>query len=472
MSHLTAVAELLDTAPCFLPAQGLVYHKSVSVSSVLPARPNNGDEQSDGVVVYTFGGFIGGDSCTYSNQLTVMNMKTMEWRHITPSNKQMKQERTSFHENYDESDDDSDEDFTVSDSGTADEDDGGDEFSDFDDEVQLSTNMVRLEKLTLHHSLNQLSTRSNREKIVIVDNECWPCARINHSLEYDPVGHCLLLFGGMDQNEQYLNDLYIYHINDEKWTKRQIIGESSSVNWPCVRSGHATCVYNAFMIVSGGITENDRVLNDVWILDLRAWQWTQMQFSQSTPNAVVDTPCARYGHKMVARPSESSIIMLGGENQFETLLSDMHLLRMVQLDTDDKLMIDSNSCYWTEIECNSSIIPRPSHFLSLFISIDIKDRSNDKLFMIGNVDINDQCCNSSIWCFDLGTKQWSETIIELRNKNETVIPPRIYHSSVMFRTSDSVKHTILVIGGCEHASDLTFTSNSIYRITIADETLH
>ena len=54
--------------------------------------------------------------------------------------------------------------------------------------------------------------------------------------------------------------------------------------WPEGRSSHATCCLNygddhPMLLVSGGVNTSDKVLDDMWILDLEGRRWTEVRKS-------------------------------------------------------------------------------------------------------------------------------------------------------------------------------------------------
>ena len=75
------------------------------------------------------------------------------------------------------------------------------------------------------------------------------------------VNHKIILFGGVDREQNHLNDCIMYR--DGKWLKVEQKGDV-----PTARSGHAVTAYGKFMFLYGGIDFAEEVAyNDLYILD-------------------------------------------------------------------------------------------------------------------------------------------------------------------------------------------------------------
>jgi N-acetylneuraminic acid mutarotase len=82
----------------------------------------------------------------------------------------------------------------------------------------------------------------------------------------------MVVFGGIDNNQNRLNDTWFFSLTKKKWT--QITIKISDFYLPRVRSGHSACVYNDnFLVVFGGMTAVTKELDDVVVLDLFTYEW-------------------------------------------------------------------------------------------------------------------------------------------------------------------------------------------------------
>lgn len=95
----------------------------------------------------------------------------------------------------------------------------------------------------------------------------------------------LILFGGVENlsmypGEQiipnYLNDVYILHIDGEiyRWEKIEINFQDNIQ--PCARESHSSICYENNLIIFGGMNGYER-LNDTWMLNLENFQWKKVE---------------------------------------------------------------------------------------------------------------------------------------------------------------------------------------------------
>jgi len=68
----------------------------------------------------------------------------------------------------------------------------------------------------------------------------------------------MYIFGGKDEDNEKLKDLWIFDLTNHKWT--EILCDSSMI---VSRSGHSSSVYKDYMILFGGIHEVTKELDDM-----------------------------------------------------------------------------------------------------------------------------------------------------------------------------------------------------------------
>ncbi len=77
------------------------------------------------------------------------------------------------------------------------------------------------------------------------------------------VGTKMYVFGGNNGNKVF-NDLHCLDTITMKWNKIKRVG-----NIPCARSAHTmTAMNEKYLVVFGGINENGKPLNDIYIFDI------------------------------------------------------------------------------------------------------------------------------------------------------------------------------------------------------------
>ena len=105
-----------------------------------------------------------------------------------------------------------------------------------------------------------------------------PKPRSSHSAVIHQGG--MWIFGGRDDDNNKLNDLWRYDIAANTW---QEIKPADGV-YPLERSGHSCDVYDGqYLIVFGGIYEITKELNDLHVFDLNKRLWVTLFEEQNSP---------------------------------------------------------------------------------------------------------------------------------------------------------------------------------------------
>ncbi len=101
-----------------------------------------------------------------------------------------------------------------------------------------------------------------------------PEARANHSAvtwrAHDE--EVMLVFGGLTQGLDRLNDMWMYHVSANTWEEIRFSAAVGSLV-PCPRSEHSAVVHRDHMIVFGGRGNALKELNDMMILNLQTMKW-------------------------------------------------------------------------------------------------------------------------------------------------------------------------------------------------------
>lgn len=130
-----------------------------------------------------------------------------------------------------------------------------------------------------------------------------------------------ILFGGWSHPSPYplhqqwklFNELHMYSIESNKW-----IAINTLVSPPPI-SAHSASIHNNYMIVFGGISNGCRS-NDVWCLNLDSYSWHK----QPTSNV---KPQPRYGQSQIEL-GDNHLLVLGGCTSPNTVMNDVWLLKM------------------------------------------------------------------------------------------------------------------------------------------------
>ncbi|KAK3121341.1 hypothetical protein QOZ80_8BG0651100 [Eleusine coracana subsp. coracana] len=167
-----------------------------------------------------------------------------------------------------------------------------------------------------------------------------PSGRFSHSCTL--IGDTLVLFGGINDCGQRLNDTWIGQIVSEETRRMRILWRLLEVGplAPPPRGAHAACcVDDKFIIIHGGVGLYGSRLGDTWLLDLSnglgSGSWHQI--GNSWP-----LPPPRSGHSLTWI-GETRMVLFGGRgSEFEVL--------------NDVWLFDISDHYpkWKELKCNLS----------------------------------------------------------------------------------------------------------------------
>jgi hypothetical protein len=90
------------------------------------------------------------------------------------------------------------------------------------------------------------------------------------------------LFGGQEDDNRKLNDIWSFDTNKFEWTKIEVAPEDYS---PKHRSGHSTCVFGNKMYIFGGIIELTHELNDLVTFDFETKKFSSNYETEEVESA-------------------------------------------------------------------------------------------------------------------------------------------------------------------------------------------
>ena len=127
-----------------------------------------------------------------------------------------------------------------------------------------------------------------------------PTARSSSSMVYDPVNQKIVLFGGVDITDTWMDDTWIFDSRSQEWT--QVFPNSH----PSAR-GSASIFYDPQaqkVILYGGFRYGGGHFSDTWAFDYSTNNWTNLNPPMK--------PTGRYGAPMVYDPVNQRGFMFGG----------------------------------------------------------------------------------------------------------------------------------------------------------------
>ena len=117
------------------------------------------------------------------------------------------------------------------------------------------------------------------------------------------------LHGGKRSQESdpihYVDDFWLFDVQSDSWL---MINPHEGAN-PPRRSLHTAVTIGTKMVIFGGVSDNNMLLNDIWTYDVNTRMWEEVVIGNAQ-----DVPLPREGHVMVAGPTEetSSFTIHGG----------------------------------------------------------------------------------------------------------------------------------------------------------------
>lgn len=242
-----------------------------------------------------------------------------------------------------------------------------------------------------------------------------PPARFGHTLNYDPVGRRLILFGG--QSGGFFSDVWAYDIADNRWSQL-----ADNAAGPSRRYGHSG-IYDAArrrIVISHGFTDRGR-FDDTWAFDLAANRWQDISPADGRP-------LRRCLHHAVYDPEGQQMLLFGG------CASGFGPCPL-----GDLWSFDLRTNRWQEIQTAKSPEPR-LHYGAAF------DEPRRRFLLFGGsgaATLNDT------WEFDPAVRTWSKLAIPnppaARQRHQGLYAPAPANTVFFFGgTTDTAKSAELL----------------------------
>ena len=263
---------------------------------------------------------------------------------------------------------------------------------------------LKIEKSSLLTSLEIFSFHD--KSFVVSESKGGPCKRKNHIAEL--IGNTMLIHGGLDEEDQILDDCFILNLLTLKWfipvinlntPHPKVYGHSSCLVVPnSVITNSAFSIYKipdveyvskkgkkniqkGLYIFGGKTREINGLTNNLWILLLG-----QIPLQWIKPETKGIQPSPRYYHSMNYYEKSNYIIIHGGRN--DNLSSSCAL--------DDTFILELVNLNWIKIKLysnndNFKVISRFGHNSSIF---------SNKLIIFGGMN-NNNYIGSSLFIINL-----------------------------------------------------------------------
>ncbi|KAJ5067635.1 hypothetical protein M0811_02823 [Anaeramoeba ignava] len=141
-----------------------------------------------------------------------------------------------------------------------------------------------------------------------------PKARLGHtSVVFEDT---MIIFGGWNSNA-FLDDLWQFSFKDKTWKELETTGKA-----PTSRNGHHSVMISSYeMVIFGGRNEKFERINDLYILDLKKMEWTEIL-------ALNEKPKGRAGGSLI-QIDDSNLLVFGGKSEPYEFLSDCWIFNLI-----------------------------------------------------------------------------------------------------------------------------------------------
>eukprot|EP00455_Lapot_gusevi_P033562 TRINITY_DN3670_c0_g1_i2.p1 TRINITY_DN3670_c0_g1~~TRINITY_DN3670_c0_g1_i2.p1 ORF type:complete len:306 (-),score=32.53 TRINITY_DN3670_c0_g1_i2:91-951(-) len=147
------------------------------------------------------------------------------------------------------------------------------------------------------------------------DENIWPAGRCSYSMNLYQ-GNKLVLYGGLAHGYTFLDDLWIYHIDEGRWECVQCEG-----SFGC-RSGHTSHIYGNQLVVMGGKTR-EKYLNHLQVCDLESRVWRHVELAAEDQDSLPQPASGRF----FAPVTPTCLALCGGVDQ-SSIHSNVYLLNL------------------------------------------------------------------------------------------------------------------------------------------------
>ena len=187
-----------------------------------------------------------------------------------------------------------------------------------------------------------------------------------------------MVFGGYDDREELCNDVHVLDLVNLVWEQPTIHGPI-----PPPLSRHAATIHEDKLYIHGGKTLNDKVLSELYILDLRTWTWQRPIPSsprESHFSVVYRNRFYIYGGltEEMERPTGVTFVDLG---DFQT----------TEVRVESPMMPPSRGQHFAQL-CGSKVVVLVTHSLTHAATEDDENRRTDE--------------PTGIWSLDLTSQKW------------------------------------------------------------------
>lgn len=243
-----------------------------------------------------------------------------------------------------------------------------------------------------------------------------PAAVEDCALIYDPIAHALVLFGGKNDQNENLNEVWALDLNTDVWQKFAVAGDS-----PPASEDHVV-LYDPLshrMILHGG--ENGGTWNNTWSFDLKTHRWRDLTPQSGAPR--------REDHTAVFDRHGKRMVIFGGRDN-----ERKHLYEMWAFDLNP---------HSTRFETWKNLTVEENHPGARVDHTAVYDLKRNRMVIYGGWDKENNECLDDTWFFFFANRsdsagKWRE----LKTRREH--PPRRRQA---VGVHDEARNLFIICGG-------------------------
>jgi hypothetical protein len=262
-----------------------------------------------------------------------------------------------------------------------------------------------------YNTLSQWIDRSQNSET----GSAMPAAAEDCAMIYDPLEHRIVLFGGKNDEDVNLSEVWELALTTHVWKKIEVEGES-----PPASEDHSV-IYdplNQRMIVYGG--ENGPTTNSLWSFDLKAHRWRDMTDS---------TVQRREDHTANFDSRSKRMLVFGGRDRERI---NLHELWAMDLDPRSPAF-----------EKWQNLTVEENHAPGRYDHVAVYDSLKNRLVIYGGYDKDNKECLGDTWAFYFSpfpnvAGKWKQV------KTQKSHPPKRRRAAAVY---DATRNWFVVCGG-------------------------
>ena len=308
--------------------------------------------------------------------------------------------------------------------------------------------------------------------------------KFGHTAVFDKFNSKIFVYGGRakldlhvtyGKNKYIFCDLEYYDVKSNRWIKPELVNK----NFVPQRRNHIAELIGNQLLIMGGVDENDNILNDVYFINLSVIEsgkgrWHELSISKSTPGPYLyghsssfvfqrdllkDSKLSVYqypeeinddknGVNNRKRNKMKGIYIFGGKSKYNGiggLSNDMYVL-----------ILGKKPCLWLKLDNVKGIKPKPRYFHSM----SYYEPGNFLIIHGGRNDFqNESFALDDTYIFNLNYLQWHKihlysTMIGFK------IFPRCGHKSIIY------SNKLIIFGGMNNSN---YLGSSLFVINLSED---